>query len=104
MGVDGPGPRIPGTRAERVRVDRRNEAVHGRRSDAPLRGREEGAETTVTGVPKARRKHRRNRGPKMVPLTWRKSTHSQGQIFSATPINSVIQDGPMECLRGILLR
>src|SRR2546426_7530705 len=40
----------------------------------------------------------------MVLLTWRKSTHSQGQIFSATPINSVIQDGPMECLRGILLR
>src|SRR2546428_13873303 len=52
MGVDGPGPRIPGPRAERVCVDRRNEAVHGRRSDAPLRGRDAGAETTAIGVSK----------------------------------------------------
>src|SRR3989442_7240484 len=51
-----------------------------------------------------RENHVENRRRKRTPSVCRKSTHSQGQIFSATPINSVIQDGPIEWPQSLLPR
>ena len=56
---------------------------------AAKRGRREGP-IARGKAPVAGLKSRPNSGPKSGRFAWRKSTHSQREIFSATPINSVI--------------
>src|SRR3989442_2362140 len=72
VGFDRAGARFPGPRAERVRLDRRNETVHGRRSDAPLRGREASPETAPIGPPRRTDKSPRKSSAKNGPAHMEK--------------------------------